>query len=220
VEDSHAEIFIYDEISYFGVIAQDIVQEMKDLDVSTITLHINSPGGFVFDGMAIYNLFKQHKAEVTVKIDGLAASIASVIAMAGDKIEIADNAQIMIHDPMTFIMGNSDELKREAEVLDNIKETIITTYKHHSSLEREELASLMSGEKWFLADEAIEAGLATSTFEQAAKAASLNRDLLTNFANIDPQFLDLIARKDQVEQPNLGTPLSLAKAKLAYYENK
>ena len=229
VKDRKATIFIYDEISYFGVLAIDVAEQINGLDVDEIDLHINSPGGFVFDGIGIYNLFKMHKAKVNVKIDSLAASIASVFAMSGDSIEMAENAQMMIHNPMTLIMGDAEELRKEAQVLDNIKETLITTYKVHSSLERENLADLMDAETWFLADQAIEAGLAHATFEEEARAAALSPAIIEGFKNAPQDFVNLITRSDKSDtdlpgdsgnaKPNLGTP-RLARAKYAYYKNQ
>ena len=213
--EDHAEIFIYDEISFFGVMAIDVAEQIRALDVNTINLHINSPGGLVFDGTAIYNLFRQHDAEVTVKVDGLAASIASIIAMAGDDIQMADSAQLMIHNPMTFIMGDAEDLRQEAKVLDNIKTTLVGIYDKRSSLDAEAIGALMDEEKWMLADYAIENGFADSTYEGLERAARLDFELLKDYANFAPP-----AVKEPVSVNKSGTPFKLLRAKAAYYEDK
>src|SRR5690625_1332898 len=182
--ETSADVYIYDEISWFGIIATDIASQINGLDVDTINLHINSPGGLVFDGVAILNLFRNHKARVIVHIDGLAASIASVIAMAGDEIHIADNAMVMVHNPLVMMIGNAAELRKEADVLDQIKETLITSYQTHSNLDRDELALIMDEETWMDADAAITNGFATHKKEAKKEAASItSRFDFTTFAN-------------------------------------
>ena len=134
---SEADILIYEEIGadWFGdgLTAKAFAEDLKALgNVDRINLFINSPGGSVFDGLAIYNQLIAHKAEVHVRIDGLAASIASVIAMAGDTIEMPENAILMIHDPFAVVMGNSEELRKMADTLEKIKAGLITAYSKKS----------------------------------------------------------------------------------------
>lgn len=160
--DDHAEILIYSPIgkSYWEetVEAKKFVEEINDLDVSTIALRINSPGGSVFDGTAIFNAIVRHKATVTTYIDGLAASIASVIALAGDKVVMADNAMFMIHNPWTVAVGNSDDMRKTAEVLDKIRDVMVRVYDKKASLEADAIRDAMAEETWYDADEALEAG--------------------------------------------------------------
>ena len=135
------EILLYSEIggggglfSDPGTNAEDFARDLKALGkVKTINCRINSPGGSVFEGMTIYNLLAAHPAKVVVHVDGLAASIASVIAMAGDTINIADNAMIMIHDAWGVGVGTADEISKTAEVLDSITATIAKTYAKRAS---------------------------------------------------------------------------------------
>ncbi len=159
VTDDACDLYIYDEISFWGIEAMDVVREVAGMDVGTINLHVNSPGGLVFDGIAIYNVLRNHSARVVTHIDGLAASIASVIALAGDEVRIASNAMMMIHDPWTFAIGNSRDLREEADVLDQVAETILTTYTDKSDTDREELQQLMADETWLNAQESLELGL-------------------------------------------------------------
>lgn len=161
-DTDHAEILIYSPIgkSYWEetVEAKKFVEELNDLDVSTISLRINSPGGSVFDGTAIFNAIVRHKATVTTYIDGLAASIASVIALAGDKVVMADNAMFMIHNPWSIAIGNSDDMRKMAEILDKIRDVMVRVYDKKASLGSDEIRDAMAEETWYDADEALEAG--------------------------------------------------------------
>jgi ATP-dependent protease ClpP protease subunit len=122
-EANSATIHVYDEIGYFGVTASDFVNEVKALQVDSITLHVNSPGGEVFDGIAIYNALRNHPANVTVIVDALAASIASVIAMAGDTVIMEPTAQLMIHDGHGICVGNAADMHATADLLDKCSVT-------------------------------------------------------------------------------------------------
>lgn len=119
-------------------------------DVETINLHINSPGGSVFEGIAIYNMLKNNPAQINVYVDALAASIASVIAMSGDNIFMPSNSMLMIHNPWTIAMGNANDLRKQANDLDRIGELSVTTYldKAGSKLDADTLHQLMDDETW------------------------------------------------------------------------
>ena len=177
-ENSTAEILIYEEIGMWGISAKQFAADLKALgSLKSISLRLNSPGGSVFDGASIYNLLRQIDAEVTVYVDGLAASIASVIAMAGDKVVMADNALMMIHDPWSMVIGSADEMRQEADVLDKVKESLVTTYQNRTGMNRDEIAALMADETWLDAEEAVEFGFADETYEarkEAAKVVSLH----------------------------------------------
>lgn len=156
-----AEIAIYDEIGAWGIRAKDFREALLALGpVSEIMVSINSPGGSVFDGNAIHNMLKRHKARVVVTVDGIAASIASVIAMAGDEIVMPENAMMMIHDPSSFVGGNSRDLRKEAEALDKIKPSLIASYRAKSGLDDDEIAELMAKETWLTAEDALAFGFA------------------------------------------------------------
>lgn len=164
------EISIYDEIGYVGVTAGDFIRDLDSVKSSKISLRLNSPGGDVFDGIAIMNALKAHQAEVTVHIDGLAASIASVIAMAGDRVVMAKNATLMIHDAWTMGIGNSKDLRKTADLLDKTSDNIASIYADRSGTDVEQWRNLMQDETWFSADEAVEAGLADEVAGSASKA--------------------------------------------------
>ena len=157
-----ADVFLYEEIGFWGIDAQTFTKELRALDVSTIHLHVNSPGGSVFDGMAIANALREHKARIVVHIDALAASIASVIALAGDEIIMADNAFFMIHNAWTIIMGNAADLRKEAALLDKIDGAIVNEYVKQTGQEVDVIKEWMAEEKWFDAQEALDAGFIDS----------------------------------------------------------
>lgn len=130
---------------------KDVQDFLDQLDgVSKINVHINSGGGSVFGGIAIYNILKRHNAEIVVYVEGLAASIASVIAMAGDKIIIPANAQMMIHKPSGITWGNADDMRKEADILDGCQKVILNTYMQHAKdgVTAEEINALIDAETW------------------------------------------------------------------------
>lgn len=170
--DEEAVIDIFDSISFWGVDAIQVRDQINDIGDKKIHVRINSPGGDVFDGIAILNMLLEHKGGVDVSVIGIAASIASVIAMAGDNIRIRENARMMIHDPYTFALGNADELRETAEVLDMIKEDIITSYQIRSDLDRKEISNMMAKETFFSAEEAVKNGFATEVVSSKKDSAS------------------------------------------------
>jgi len=157
-----AEIYIYDEIGQNwygeGITAKRFCQELNALNVKNIDLHIDSPGGSVFDGQTIHNALKRHPANVTTYIDGLAASIATVIALAGDKIVMGSNTLFMIHNPWGGIYGNAEEMRKYADVLDKVRDTIVTVYREKCGKTDEEIIAAMDAETWMTADEAMAFG--------------------------------------------------------------
>ena len=152
-----AEISIYDAIGGYDVNAKQFVDELKEINAETINLRINSPGGSVIDGNAMFNALQRHPAKVITHIDGLAASMASVIAMAGDEVHMADNALLMIHNPWTMSIGDADELRADADLLDKMSASILSAYGR-SQYEADEIKNLMDEETWFTAQEAFDAG--------------------------------------------------------------
>jgi len=173
---SDAEIYIYDEIGGWGVTANDFIASLESLnEVETINLRVNSPGGSIIEGNVIFNALKRHAASVTVYIDGLAASMASVIAMAGDQIIMADNALLMIHNPWTVSIGDSEQLRKDADLMDKMKSAIVNAYGR-SNYDADELTALMDDTTWLTADEALEAGF-IDRIETGMKAAASLADM-------------------------------------------
>lgn len=162
-----ANINIYGDISSWSwddnnISAKNLKEEIDDLkDVSLINVYINSYGGEVAEGLAIYNALKRHKAKVVTYCDGFAASIASVIFMAGDERIMNSSSLLMIHNAWSYAMGNAEELRKQAEDLDKITQASVTAYIEHSSLSEEKIKELMDKETWILPEEALEYGFAT-----------------------------------------------------------
>ena len=176
------ELFLYDEIGFWGVDASTFVRDLKSIDAETIHLRINSPGGSVFDGVAIANAIREHKATVIVHIDAIAASIASVIALAGDEVRIADNAFLMIHNAWTGVVGNADDLRRTADILDKIDESaIVRTYVNKTGADEDQVRQWMEGpETWFTAEEALEAGFVDAIDAQSDAEASFDLSVFSH----------------------------------------
>lgn len=175
-DDGPATIYIYDEIGFWGTEASDFVQELVRLDADEIDLRLNSPGGEVFDGLAIYNSLKQHKAKITVYVDGLAASAASFIAQAGDEIIMARNATMMIHDGIAFAYGNEADLRETADLLGKVSNNIADIYAQRAGQNVEYWRDLMRNELWMNGSEAVEFGLADRVLEADSEEA----DVATN----------------------------------------
>jgi ATP-dependent protease ClpP protease subunit len=160
------QLHIYDEIGYFGVSAGDLIRDMADIQ-GPLEVHLNSPGGEVFDGIAIYNALLA-RPDVTVMIDGLAASIASVIAMAGNPVMIARNAQMMVHDGFGMGIGNAQDLRDLAELLDRTSNNIASIYSDHTGRSGDYWRAIMKAETWYDSGEAIDAGLADRLIDSGA----------------------------------------------------
>ena len=142
------EIYLYDEIGWYGVNAETFVKDLKAIK-NDVVLRINSPGGSVFDGMAIYNAVKDFKHGITTIIDGLAASAASYIALAGDTVKMAEGAFLMIHDPMSLVIGSAEDMRKEAELLDKVRDQIAGIYQRKSGKSKKAIVELMKDETWF-----------------------------------------------------------------------
>lgn len=155
-----ASISIYGDIGSWGITAASFVDELKAIDAPEVRLSINSPGGEVYDGLAIHNALRSHRARVIVQIDALAASIASVIAMAGDRVIMSPHSQLMIHDASTVIQGSPEELREAADFLDRQSDNIAAVYQERAGGTVKQWRSRMVAETWYFADEAVAAGLA------------------------------------------------------------
>lgn len=194
-----ADIFIYGEITkyaweeYGEVSSITFKNELDQLgdDVEVIHLYVNSPGGSVFEGVAIHNMLVRHKARIIVHVDALAASIASVIAMAGNEVRMPKNSMLMIHNPWTFAMGNAVELRKAADDLDRIGQSAIQSYlqKSGDKLDEETLKELLDAETWLSADEAFQYGLADVVEEANEMAASINQNLFQKYKNVPKQLV-------------------------------
>jgi ATP-dependent protease ClpP protease subunit len=154
------DVYIYDEIGFWGVTAQDFVLELQQVQATQLNVHINSPGGEVFDGIAIYNALVNHPAEVHVTVDALAASIASVITMAGDTITMGRHSQLMIHEPYGMCVGNADDMTMMIAQLNMCADNIAGAYADRAGGTVEAWREAMRAESWYTGAEAVTAGLA------------------------------------------------------------
>jgi ATP-dependent protease ClpP protease subunit len=173
-DGEEATVSIYDEIGMWGVTAQDFVNALDALPTTTktINLRLNSPGGGVFEGLTIANRLREHPANVAVTVDGIAASIASVIAMSGDTVIMGRGSQMMIHNPSGLVLGDSAEMRQMADLLDKLaRDSIASAYQAKAGGTAQDWLDRMSGESWYSADEAVAVGLADTTTDAAEKDA-------------------------------------------------
>lgn len=180
--DQPASIYLYDEIGLWGVTAKDFTQTLATAGAGPINLHINSPGGDVFDGLAIYSALQAHNGPVSVVVDGLAASAASFIALAGDTISMAPNAFLMIHNAWGVVVGNQNDMTETAAVLAKIDAQLASLYAGKTGQTVPAIADMMNAETWFTAQEAKDAGFIDSITD-----ASQNKAQLTLRAGIFPK---------------------------------
>lgn len=199
-----ADLWLYDEVGGWGVTAEMLVSELKDLNVADITLHINSPGGDVFDGIAILNALRDHPANITVKVDALAASIASVIAQAGNKIIMGRNSTMMIHNASGFAMGEAKDLRKLADLLDSTTANIASIYAERAGGTAKQWLKVMDEETWYTADEAVAAGLA----DEVAPAQERDREALAAAARFDltARYQHAPALTNSDPEPEVETP--------------
>ena len=217
---NEADVYIFGDITSWewydnDVSSYTLSKELQELspDIETINVHINSYGGEVAEGLAIYNLLKNHKAKVRTIVDGFACSIASVIFMAGDE-RIMNNASLlMIHNAWMYTYGNAAQLRKDADDLDKITQASINAYMNHVNITEDKLKEMLDAETWLLPDEALEMGFATSVVSepQFNKAAASVRKALFNLvktknkpANIfkfdDAGSLQVETIKEAIEQ--------------------
>ena len=191
---SGAEVLIDDEIGAYGVSAKGFLAELGALpDDAPIDLRLNSPGGSVFDAVAIYNALTRHSGKVTVWIDGIAASAASYIAMAGDEIIMPENAFLMIHDPSGLVMGTAADMRDMAGALDKLAASMTRGYALRSGKPEADIAALMAAETWFDAKDALELGLATRMAEPVRIAASFD---IGRFRNAPPELVEAVSEPE------------------------
>lgn len=211
------ELYLYEAIGegfFGGITAKTFSDSISGLgDVQALDIYINSPGGSVFDGVAIYNQIKRHKCqEKVVHIDGIAASIASVIAMAGTEIRIADNGMMMIHDPWGMSVGTAADMRKTAESLDKVRAVILDTYVSASGGNPEEISQWMEEETWMTADEAIGRGFASK--KSGEKMLNSAFPMLNKFNKVPEQLMKQVSNEDmkiarmnmRVSQLNLRSP--------------
>ncbi|MDR3431050.1 MAG: Clp protease ClpP [Rouxiella aceris] len=201
-----ADIFIYDEIGGWGVSARQFASSMNALgDINHINLHIHSPGGDVFDGIAIYNLLNSHTASKTVYIDGLAASMASVIAMVGNPIIMPENAMMMIHKPWGITGGDANDMRDYADLLDKVEAVLIPSYAKKTGKTSDELALMLGEETWMTAQECLEQGFADQISTAVQAMARINSKRIEEFDAM-PNALKNMITKPKATTTNPAAP--------------
>lgn len=224
------KVYIYDEIGFWGTEASDFVHALNEVDSPEIHLHVNSPGGEIFDGLAIYHALVDHESKVTAYVDALAASAASFIIQGADEVVMMRNSQMMIHDGSGMCMGNADDMRQTADTLDRLSDNIADIYSQSAGSNVEYWRSLMREETWFSANEAVTYGLADKVDSkedtEAEEDATNKWDLKTLYNHEGRQFAEsptrvrerilvsnttkenLMARgpKDTTSQPEEPTP--------------
>lgn len=212
--DATNEIYIYGDIRSSSwddsdVTAKSFVEDLKSFNNKDVTIHINSSGGDVFTGIAIHNSIKNYSGNTTILVDGLAASAASIIAMAGDKIKMAENALMMIHPPSVCLFGFYDaaELEKVNNSLTKIKESLLKAYENRTKLSRAEIEEMVDAETWLTADEALEknfideiTGAVDAQFDNAQKLIFMNKVELS-CANIDFEKVKAATRAAERVKP-------------------
>lgn len=195
-DSSEVDIFLYDHIVsseeeaewWGGVAPESFVKAVYAVDPShTINLRVNSPGGSVFAARAMEQALRAHKGKVVVHIDGLAASAATFVSMAGDEIVMSKGAMFMIHKAWTGMWGNAEDLRKEADLLDKIDGTLAETYADKTGKDITAIAEWMAAETWFTAQEALDAGFATSIAEAEAKALAWDLSAYQNAPKAERQ---------------------------------
>lgn len=193
-----ADLYLYDIIgdSWDGTTARQFAQDLAALgSIDELNIFMNSPGGVVIDGLAIYNTLVRHKATKNVFVDGLAGSIASLVALAGDKIVTAKNASWMIHNPYMFVSGDAAELRHWAQRLDSLRDTILGAYVDRSGgkATEKQFGAWMDEEKWFTAAEALDAGLTDEVSEKEIAIAAFAKHDFSRFKKVPESLLQLVA---------------------------
>lgn len=206
------EVSIYDEIGYWGVSAADFVTDLNGISAKNITLRINSPGGDVQDGLAMLNALRQHPANVHVIVDGWAVSAASFIAMAGDRISMAPNAMMMIHDAAGMCYGNAADMQEMSELLAKHSDNIASVYARRAGGTVEDWRAVMQAETWYTDQEAVDAGLAdeilgedTQATNRAASPVQAHAETVVNQASDchepDETTSEALAEEPVTEEP-------------------
>lgn len=207
--EAAAEIDIFDEIGLWGVTPKDFAAALKAVPTDrNISLRINSPGGSVFDGFAIYNLIAERREKVVTNVIGLAGSMASIVMLAGKRVIAAENATIMIHNPMAMAWGESDEMRKMADLLDKLRGTLVNTYANKTGKKDEEIIEAMNATTWFTAKEAKDWGLVDEVSAAVKIAASFD---LTRFGRVPANISGGLTSANQ-NQPEKVIMKNLLKA--------
>jgi ATP-dependent Clp endopeptidase proteolytic subunit ClpP len=213
--DTEKKIQIYDEIGGWGIRAIDLINEINSGDTKLpLNVYVNSPGGDLVEALAIFNAIQRYEGDTTVYVDGIAASAASYIAMAFDKVVMPKNTMMMIHDPISYAVGNADEMRDTADLLDKFKNSIISGYANKSGKTAEEISALLSNETWISADEALEMGFADEVIDPIEVVAiskvwnfkNAPQNLIEQEQPADTDIKEVVNQEPPKEEPVIEAP--------------
>ena len=202
-----AEISIYEEIGMGGVTPASFISQLTALGKIPITVRINSLGGSVFDGLAIYNLLRDHVGGVTIKIDGVAASMASVVAMAGTRVIMSESALMMIHNPNSEVAGEASDLRNMAQVLDQVKNSLVAAYHRKTKMAPNKIAMMMDAETWMSAPEALALGFIDAVEKSAVLVAKFDS---SRMPTLPAKFKNLMSEPTTPATPTNATAEEVA----------
>lgn len=209
------------EVTIYGVIDSEqwwgdettpkvFKEELDGLgEIDTLNVYINSPGGDVFAGQAIYSILKRHPAKKLVYVDGVAASIASVVAMAGDVIRMPRNSMMMIHNPSSMVWGQAEDMRKMADALDKIRESMIAAYQGKVDIEKDELIALLDAETWMTADEAVRKGFADELLQEVKAAACADIEYLAKYRNVPKSLIETSDQEVRADRDRRRRKLAL-----------
>ncbi|HGF4753986.1 TPA: ClpP-like prohead protease/major capsid protein fusion protein, partial [Escherichia coli] len=190
---SDADIYIYDEIGFWGVTAKQFISDLNALgDITHINLHINSPGGDVFEGIAIFNALKTHGASITVYVDGVAASMASVIAMVGNPVIMPENSFMMIHKPFGFTGGDAEDMRTYADLLDKVEAVLLPAYAQKTGKTTDEIAAMLADETWMSGAECLAHGFADQVTPAVKAMACIQSKRTEEFKKMPESIRNMI----------------------------
>jgi len=217
LSDDNTELMIYDVIGWPFNDAGEIIRALAGINSKTVTVRINSPGGDVFDAMAIFNALQSHKSKIITRIESLAASAASFIALAGKEVQAYQNAMFMIHDPWVLAAGNQYDLREIADILEKISGNMVDIYSQNSNIGKKEIRDMLKAETWFTAKEAKEKGFVDTIIDGKAVKAQFD---LSMFAHVPDGFTaedhdEPIARKYEKALRDVGASKNEARTILA-----
>jgi len=205
--EAEAEIYIYDEIGFQGVSAKQFISDLQALgEIKHITLHINSPGGCIFDGIAIFNALKSHPADITVHIDGVAASMASVIAMAGNPVIMPANSFMMIHKPHAVARGDAADMRDLAELLDKTEAVLIPAYTAKTGLTHEVIAGMLEEETWMDGTQCVSLGFADQLVPAVQAMARIDSKRIGEYEKMPENLRNMLTPPQNSLTPDPAPP--------------
>jgi len=184
--EGQTEVLIYDVIGWPFIDANTFTRELSRIRSKEITIGINSPGGDVFDGNAILGAIERHPARIITRIDGVAASMASIVALGGDEVQIAESAYFMMHNPWTIAMGDYRDFKKEFEILEDVAGTMAKTYSDRASVSIEEARSMMDAETWISGQKLVDQGFADKV---SGRKKAKNKFDMSMYANAPKEII-------------------------------